>query len=136
MDREYGARDALAFVRRSDFPPSKVAFRRRDAARMSETGFLTMGQARRGAIPAIGVGMLAYAFMGKAHAQRLTGRSDNGVAAPGSPELVSFDRTRRPCGEPGGTSVRLRRSTTRWDEVVNDEEVGALRQQRSQQPAR
>jgi sugar phosphate isomerase/epimerase len=26
MDREYGARDALAFVRRSDFSPSEVAF--------------------------------------------------------------------------------------------------------------
>ncbi len=26
MDREYGARDALAFVRRTDFPPSAVAF--------------------------------------------------------------------------------------------------------------
>jgi sugar phosphate isomerase/epimerase len=26
MDREYGARDALAFVRRSDFAPSQVAF--------------------------------------------------------------------------------------------------------------
>ena len=26
MDREYGARDALAFVRRTDFPPSRVAF--------------------------------------------------------------------------------------------------------------
>jgi sugar phosphate isomerase/epimerase len=26
MDREYGARDALAFVRRTDFPPSQVAF--------------------------------------------------------------------------------------------------------------
>ena len=26
MDREYGARDALAFVRRTDFPPSDVAF--------------------------------------------------------------------------------------------------------------
>ncbi len=28
MDREYGARDALAFVRRSDFAPSDVAFDR------------------------------------------------------------------------------------------------------------
>jgi sugar phosphate isomerase/epimerase len=26
MDREYGAQDALAFVRRTDFPPSSVAF--------------------------------------------------------------------------------------------------------------
>jgi hypothetical protein len=26
MEREYGARDALAFVRRTDFPPSAVAF--------------------------------------------------------------------------------------------------------------
>jgi hypothetical protein len=26
MDREWGARDAAAFVRRIDFPPSEVAF--------------------------------------------------------------------------------------------------------------
>ena len=26
MDREYGAQDALAFVRRTDFPMSSVAF--------------------------------------------------------------------------------------------------------------
>ena len=26
MDREYGARDALAFVRKSDFAPSRIAF--------------------------------------------------------------------------------------------------------------
>jgi hypothetical protein len=28
MDREWGARDALAFVRRSDFAPSAIAFDR------------------------------------------------------------------------------------------------------------
>jgi hypothetical protein len=26
MDREHGAADALAFVRRTDFPPSQIAF--------------------------------------------------------------------------------------------------------------
>jgi hypothetical protein len=26
MDREWGARDALAFVRRTDFAPSRIAF--------------------------------------------------------------------------------------------------------------
>jgi sugar phosphate isomerase/epimerase len=34
MDREYGAQDALAFVRRTDFPPSEVAF---DAAMQRES---------------------------------------------------------------------------------------------------
>ena len=34
-----------------------------------ETGFMTMGRAGEGGeIPPIGVGMLGYAFMGKAHA--------------------------------------------------------------------
>jgi hypothetical protein len=33
MDREYGAQDALAFVRRTDFPSSNVAF---DAAMQNE----------------------------------------------------------------------------------------------------
>ena len=35
VDREYGAQDALAFVRRTDFPASDVAF---DAAMQRETG--------------------------------------------------------------------------------------------------
>ena len=35
MDREYGARDALAFVRRTDFPTGRCV-RRADATRMSE----------------------------------------------------------------------------------------------------
>jgi hypothetical protein len=34
MDRDHGAQDALAFVRRSDFPASEVAF---DAAMQSES---------------------------------------------------------------------------------------------------
>lgn len=34
MDREWGAKDALAFVRRTDFAPSDVAF---DAAMQRES---------------------------------------------------------------------------------------------------
>ena len=60
MDRDYGAQDALAFVRRTDFAPSSVAFdaaiqrrrrirplaRKRPPARLSRpvtlvTGFLS-----------------------------------------------------------------------------------------------
>ena len=39
MDREYGAQDALAFVRRADFPASSLAFdaaMQRDAAERAE----------------------------------------------------------------------------------------------------
>ena len=36
---------------------------------VKKVGFITMGEteAKRGKIPEIGVGMLGYAFMGKAH---------------------------------------------------------------------
>ena len=72
MDREWGAQDALAFVRRSDFTPSALAFdaptRGAEMADESEVGFLTMGRAGGpGEARTIGVGMLGYAFMGKAH---------------------------------------------------------------------
>ena len=45
MDREWGAQDALAFVRRTDFAPSAVAF---DAAMQRSTSSLTGRQRRLG----------------------------------------------------------------------------------------
>ena len=72
MDREWGAEDAATFVHRTDFAPSDMAFdaafERKCTMSEPEVGFVTMGKAP-GAAEArvIGVGMLGYAFMGKAH---------------------------------------------------------------------
>ncbi len=74
MDRDWGAPDALAFVRRTDFSPSTVAFDAAFAreAWMSKVGFVTMGESAGGDdIPTVGVGMLGYGFMGKAHSNAL-----------------------------------------------------------------
>ena len=72
MDREWGA-PGRARVRAAA-PTSRPSERRvrrgdREGGVMSEVGFVTMGRRRRrrATCRAIGVGMLGYAFMGKAH---------------------------------------------------------------------
>ena len=93
MDRDWGAPDALAFVRRTDFAPSTVAF---DAAfaregLMSKVGFVTMGESAGGDdIPTIGVGMLGYGFMGKAHSNAYKTLAYMTWPPPLMPQLVSI----------------------------------------------
>ena len=93
MDRDWGAPDALAFVRRTDFAPSSVAF---DAAfakerLMSKVGFVTMGDARSdGEVQPIGVGMLGYAFMGKAHSNAYKTLAYMTWPPPLMPQLVAI----------------------------------------------
>ena len=93
MDRDWGAPDALAFVRATDFAPSTVAF---DAAfaregSMSKVGFVTMGESAGGDdIPTIGVGMLGYGFMGKAHSNAYKTLAYMTWPPPLMPQLVSI----------------------------------------------
>ena len=71
MDRDYGAQRALAFVRRTDFAPSGKSLSRQgdEGACMGPGPLGRRPSPHRGhrEIPEIGVGMLGYAFMGKAH---------------------------------------------------------------------
>ena len=57
---------------------------------MSEVGFVTMGKAASGAeVKSIGIGMLGYAFMGKAHANAYRKLSYMAWPPPLVPRLVS-----------------------------------------------
>ena len=111
MDRDWGAPDALAFVRRTDFAPSEIAF---DAA-MQKAGSDEQrhrravdrrGRRRRRA--EIGVGMLGYAFMGKAHANALPHARLHGVAAAARAAARLDRRARRGSRHRGGEALRLR----------------------------
>ena len=93
MDRDWGAPDALAFVRATDFSPSTVAFDAAFAqgARMSKVGFVTMGESAGGDdIPTVGVGMLGYGFMGKAHSNAYKTLAYMTWPPPLMPQLVSI----------------------------------------------
>jgi predicted dehydrogenase len=89
-----------------------------------QVGFVTMGDARAdGEIPSIGIGMLGYAFMGKAHANALKKISYIPWPPPYLPRLVSIagrneDGVREAAGRYG-----FERWTTDWRAVVEDPEV-------------
>ena len=95
MDRDWGAPDALAFVRATDFAPSTLAF---DAAfakegmTLSKVGFATMGRVRAAGTTSrpIGVGMLGYGFMGKAHSNAYKTLAYMTWPPPLMPELVAI----------------------------------------------
>jgi predicted dehydrogenase len=92
---------------------------------MSETGFLTMGQAEAGGeIPALGVGMLGYAFMGKAHAHAYRTLAYMAWPPPLRPELVSIAGRDAHAVAEAARRYGFRRSSTRWEELVADAEVG------------
>ena len=91
MDREWGAQDALAFVRRTDFAPSDIAFdaamqRSERVTGLGAPGDVAAGGERR----EIGVGMLGYAFMGKAHSNAFKKIAYMTWPPPLVPRLVSI----------------------------------------------
>ena len=89
-----------------------------------QVGFVTMGAAAtEGDIPSIGIGMLGYAFMGKAHTNALK-KIGYITYPPPYPRGSSRSRTQRGGGGRGGQALRLR-------EV--DDELGG-RRQRSGRP--
>jgi predicted dehydrogenase len=92
---------------------------------MTETGFLTMGQPDSGdEIAAIGVGMLGYAFMGKAHANAYRTLAYIAWPPPLRPELVTVAGRDANAVAEAARRYGFRRSTTRWEDLVLDAEVG------------
>ena len=94
----------------TDFAPSTVAF---DAAfaregSMSKVGFVTMGESAGGDdIPTIGVGMLGYGFMGKAHSNAYKTLAYMTWPPPLMPQLV-VDRGAQRGGRRGrGAPLRV-----------------------------
>src|SRR5207245_7360953 len=89
-----------------------------------ETGFLTMGRAGGGA-PArsIGIGMLGYAFMGKAHANAYRTLPYMTWPPPLVPRLVSIAGRNEEAVSEAATRYGFERCVTDWHELVADPDV-------------
>jgi predicted dehydrogenase len=89
-----------------------------------QVGFVTMGQAQaQGDIPTIGIGMLGYAFMGKAHTNALKKMAYRIWPPPYIPRLVAISGR-----DENGVSEAARRYgyetySTRWEDVVANPDV-------------
>lgn len=83
-----------------------------------------MGQAAGGAaVPTIGVGMLGYAFMGKAHANAYKTLRYMAWPPPLEPRLVVLAGRDGDAVSQAAQRYGFERSTTRWEEMVNDGDV-------------
>ena len=89
-----------------------------------ETGFMTMGRAGGGEdIPPLGVGMLGYAFMGKAHANGYKKLSYMAWPPPLMPRLVSIAGRDEQAVSAAARRYGFERYVTDWRELVADPEV-------------
>src|SRR4051812_310812 len=93
------------------------------AGMSEEVGFLTMAGGSGGESRPIGVGMLGYAFMGKAHVNGYRTLSYMAYPTPLQPRLVSI--AGRDADAVGAAAKRdgLERYVTDWRELVADPEV-------------
>ena len=102
-----------------------------------QVGFVTMGQAGGpGESKEIGVGMLGYAFMGKAHSNAYKKLAYMTWPPPLTPRLVAIGgRTEEAVAE-AARRYGFEKAVTDWHELVSDRGHPALRQQRPEQPPR
>jgi predicted dehydrogenase len=92
---------------------------------MSEVGFVTMGQARgRGEIRPIGIGMLGYAFMGKAHSNAYKTLAYMTWPPPLMPQLVAIaGRNEEAVAEAAGR-YGFAEHVTDWHALMTDDRIG------------
>src|ERR671937_3229895 len=89
-----------------------------------ETGFTTMGRAEGGGeIRTIGVGMLGYAFMGKAHSNGYRKLSYMAWPPPLLPRLVAVAGRDEAAVSEAARRYGFERFVTDWRELVADREV-------------
>jgi predicted dehydrogenase len=91
-------------------------------------GFVTMGQASGEAKPIkdIGVGMLGYAFMGKAHSNAYQRMPFFFYPPPARPRLVAICGRNKQAVEEAARRYGYARAVTDWKQVVTDPEVQLL----------
>ncbi len=89
-----------------------------------QVGFVTMGQAE-GAdeIPSIGIGMLGYAFMGKAHSNALKKIAYMTWPPPYIPRLVAISGRTEEAVREAARRYGYEKYSTDWRNVVNDPDV-------------
>ena len=99
---------------------------------MSEVGFMTMGQAggAEGVQP-IGVGMLGYAFMGKAHSNAYKTLAYMTWPPPLHAELVSIAGRDEEAVSEAARRYGFAEHVTDWRAIVADDRVRAVRQRRA-----
>jgi predicted dehydrogenase len=91
---------------------------------MSEVGFTTMGDARSdGEVPAIGVGMLGYAFMGKAHSNAYKTLAYMTWPPPMRPELVAIAGRNEEAVAEAARRYGYGEYRTDWRALVSDDRV-------------
>jgi predicted dehydrogenase len=88
-----------------------------------EVGFLTMGRGGEGESRPIGVGMLGYAFMGKAHVNGYRTLSYMAYPTPLQPRLVSIAGRNEEAVAAAAERYGFERYVTDWRELVADPEV-------------
>ena len=93
-------------------------------AEQPDVGFVTMGAATAGGdIPSIGIGMLGYSFMGKAHTNALKKISYITYPPPYHPRLVSISGRNANAVQEAARRYGYEKWTTSWEDVVTDPDV-------------
>ena len=116
MDRDWGAPDALAFVRRTDFAPSEIAF---DAAmQRADDERASMRDARDRRRHA------RLRVHGQGARERVPHARVHGVAAAARPRLVSIAGRNEDAVAEAARRYGFERAVTDWHELVADPEVG------------
>ncbi len=90
----------------------------------AQVGFVTMGQAEAAEeIPSIGIGMLGYAFMGKAHSNALKKIAYMTWPPPYIPRLVAISGRTEEAVREAARRYGYEKYSTRWEDVVADPEA-------------
>ena len=89
-----------------------------------QVGFVTMGQAAaEGDVPSIGIGMLGYAFMGKAHTNALKKMAYRIWPPPYIPRLVAISGRDEKAVAEAARRYGYETYSTRWEDVVANPDV-------------
>ena len=89
-----------------------------------QVGFVTMGDAEAAAdIPSIGIGMLGYAFMGKAHTNALKKIAYMTWPPPYLPRLVAISGRTEEAVQEAARRYGYEKYSTSWQDVVEDPDV-------------
>jgi len=94
---------------------------------MSKVGFVTMGQSEGGEdIPAIGVGMLGYGFMGKAHSNAYKTLAYMTWPPPLMPNLVSIAGRNEEAVAGAARRYGFTDHVTDWRQIISDDRIGVF----------
>src|ERR687885_2226828 len=90
-----------------------------------QVGFVTMGEARKveGEVPTLGVGILGYAFMGKAHTNAYRTLDYIYTPPPAHARLVAISGRTRDKVEAAAQRYGYEKTVTDWHELVEDREI-------------